>query len=90
MWGFWQNKHWKPDAALFRPDWSEKPNAKAWRDLVVGQWRTKFDTKTDAQGRISNRGHLGDYEFTVTTGEKVTKQMRSLTKAGADVTIQIP
>ncbi|RUT68005.1 hypothetical protein D0817_23640 [Flavobacterium cupreum] len=23
-WGFWQNAHWKPDAAMFRTDWTAK------------------------------------------------------------------
>lgn len=89
-WGFGQRDHWKPDAAMFRADWSEKPNAKVWRDLVRGQWRTRVDARTDAAGRMSTRGHLGDYEFTVTIGEKVAKQMRPLTKSGANITIQIP
>lgn len=90
MWGFWEGRHWKPDAAMFRTDWSEKPNAKAWRDLARGAWLTKVDAKTDADGRLSTRGHLGDYEFTVTANGKVDRERRPLTKAGADVTIQMP
>jgi GH35 family endo-1,4-beta-xylanase len=90
MWGFWEGRHWKPDAAMFRTDWTEKPNAKVWRDLVWGQWRTKVDARTGADGRVSARGHLGDYEFTVTAGDKVTKQTRTLTRDGARLTIQVP
>ena len=26
MWGFWENAHWRPDAAMYRSDWSIKPN----------------------------------------------------------------
>ncbi|MBC8101047.1 MAG: endo-1,4-beta-xylanase [Cytophagales bacterium] len=89
-WGFWQGRHWKPDAAMFRTDWSEKPSAKVWRDLVRGQWRTHVDTKTDSKGKLSTRGHLGDYEFTVTAGEKIAKQMRTLPRSGSSITIQIP
>ncbi len=90
QWGFWQSQHWKPDAAMFRADWSEKPNAAVWRDLVLGKWRTKVDAKTDVEGEIHTRGHLGDYEFTVTADGKTAKQMRALTKGGAKITIQIP
>jgi hypothetical protein len=89
-WGFWERRHWKPDGAMFRADWSEKPNAKVWRDLVRGQWRTSVDVKTDAQGAAQTRGHLGDYEFTVTAGDKVARQMRPLTKQGTALTIQFP
>jgi GH35 family endo-1,4-beta-xylanase len=78
-WGFWQNSHWKPDAAMFRSDWSEKPNAKAWRDLVVNQWRTKFEATTNEQGEVASRGHLGSYEITVTQGDVVMKHMMQLT-----------
>jgi GH35 family endo-1,4-beta-xylanase len=89
-WGFWQRRHWKPDAAMFRADWSEKPNAKAWRELVRNQWRTHVHAETDANGQLATRGHLGDYEFTVTAGDKAARQMRTLTNAGARVTIQFP
>ena len=33
--------HWKPETALWRKDWMEKPSAKVWRDLVCNQWRTR-------------------------------------------------
>jgi hypothetical protein len=89
-WGFWQRRHWKPDAAMFRADWSEKPNAKVWRDLVRGERLTRAEGTTDSAGHLATRGHLGQYEFTVTAGTKLAKQMRSLTKGGASITIQIP
>ncbi len=89
-WGFWQKKHWKPDAAMFRGDWSEKPNARAWRDLVRGEWLTRVDAATDAEGRLQTRGHLGEYEFNVHAGAKTARQKRTLTADGATITIQIP
>lgn len=89
-WGFWEKKHWKSDAAMFRADWSEKPNAKVWRDLVRGQWLTKVLATTDAAGNVATRGHLGDYEFNVTLGGKPLRQMRPLTKDGLTVTLQSP
>jgi GH35 family endo-1,4-beta-xylanase len=36
-WGFWQSDHWKPDAAMYRADWSAKPNAAVWREWVVNK-----------------------------------------------------
>lgn len=90
-WGFWQKKHWKPDAAMFRADWSEKPNAKVWRDLVRGAWLTRAELKTDAVGTAVTRGHLGDYEFTVTTPSgRVLKQMRPLGGEGLEAVLQFP
>jgi GH35 family endo-1,4-beta-xylanase len=89
-WGFWERKHWKPDAAMFRADWSEKPNAKVWRDLVRGAWLTNVEATTDAVGNLTTRGHLGDYEFNVTVGGKPLRQMRTVDKEGADLTLQFP
>jgi GH35 family endo-1,4-beta-xylanase len=65
MWGFWEGAHWKPETALWRKDWSEKPSAKVWRDLVCGKWRTDVTTRSDAQGRAKLRGFYGRYEVTV-------------------------
>lgn len=65
MWGFWEGAHWKPETALWRKDWSEKPAAKVWRDLVCGEWRTKKTMKTDAEGHVKLRGFYGRYEITV-------------------------
>lgn len=89
-WGFWQSRHWKPDGAMFRADWSEKPNARIWRDLVRGEWLTHLEIVTNQAGQASTRGHLGVYEFTVTAGRKTCVQMRTLTKEGAEVTLLMP
>ncbi len=89
-WGFWEKKHWKSDAAMFRADWSEKPNAKVWRDLVRGAWLTKVEATTDAEGKFTTRGHLGDYEFNVTANGKTLRQMRTVGKEGAELTLQFP
>ncbi len=89
-WGFWEKRHWKPDAGMFRADWSEKPNARVWRDLVRGAWLTRVDVTTDSPGEARTRGHLGDYEFTVTAGNKVARQMRPLDHAGGRFTFQLP
>lgn len=79
MWGFWEGRHWKPRAALFRKDWSVKPNGQAWMDLVLKTWWTEAQGKTDAAGRFRARGFLGRYE--------VTAQAEGKTKT---VTIDLP
>ena len=73
LWVFWEGAGWKPETALWRKDWSEKPNAKAWRDLVCKLWRTTASGQTNAAGTFSVRGHRGLYEITVEVGgRKVT------------------
>jgi len=89
MWGFWESAHWKPDAALFRKDWTAKPNAAVWRDLVTKQWRTIITTQSNEKGIVTSRGHLGLYEITVTKGKKQVKSTYQLTKTSNYVIIKL-
>ncbi len=90
MWGFWQSRHWKPDAALYRADWSEKPNAAVWRDLVLRQWRTHAEGATDARGEFAVRGHLGRYDLTVTHQGRTTVRSLQLDRAGGTSAVTLP
>lgn len=80
MWGFWEPKHWKKDAAMFRTDWSEKPNAAVWRDLVTKQWKTNFTQVSNKDGQVKSSGHLGSYEMTITKGNLIKKIKCNVTK----------
>lgn len=66
MWGFWEGRHWRPDAALWRRDWSIKPAGEVWLDLVFNQWWTDTELTADEAGLAQTRGFLGDYRITVT------------------------
>lgn len=80
-WGFWEARHWRPQAALFRRDWSEKPSARAYRDLVLHQWRTRLEGDTDPAGRLAGRGFHGDYEVIVT---HAGREIRHVFRLGPD------
>jgi GH35 family endo-1,4-beta-xylanase len=81
-WGFWEGAHWIPQAAMFRRDWSEKPNARAYRALVLDAWRTRAAGTTDTVGTWRGRGFHGDYVVTVEHGGKKYEQVFTL-QAGA-------
>lgn len=70
FWGFWEASHWRPDGAMFRKDWSEKPNLTIYRDLVFNEWWTNETGKTNANGEFAVRGFKGSYRIVV--GEKET------------------
>lgn len=73
LWGFWAGRHWYPDAALYDLEWREKPNAVAWKKLVLEQWRSDFEAKTSADGAFSGRGFYGEYEVSFSyLGEEKT------------------
>ena len=78
MWGFWEGRHWLPNAALFRSDWSIKPNGTAWTNQTFGQWWTSSNGVSAADGRLSVRGFKGDYDVEATvagTTRRISAQL---------------
>jgi endo-1,4-beta-xylanase len=71
MWGFWAGQHWKPEAALFRSDWSLRPAGVAWSNLVFREWTTDVAVRTDRSGRAAFRGFRGRYSIEVRVGNNV-------------------
>ena len=77
VWGFWERAHWRPSAAMYRTDWSEKPNGRIYRELVLDRWRTRVKGSTDATGRFAARGFHGDYVAIVeVSGQRVERTFR--------------
>jgi endo-1,4-beta-xylanase len=64
-WGFWEGQIWLPQTALLRKDWTLKPSGRAYMDLVLHQWWTRAKGTSDADGRYTVRGFLGDYQIAV-------------------------
>jgi GH35 family endo-1,4-beta-xylanase len=85
MWGFWEGSHWRPRGAMLRRDWSPKPNADVYNDLVFKRWWTNADGKTGAQGTFATRGFLGEYEVEAKAGGKSKTVRVTLPREGARV-----
>lgn len=88
QWGFWEGQHWIPGAALWRKDWSIKPNGQAYLDLITKTWWTDETCVADAAGRVTVRGFLGDYAITVTAGGKSQSSDVALPKEGQHVQVR--
>ncbi len=89
MWGFWEGRHWFPDAAMYRRDWTAKPSALAYQDLVFNQWWTDEHLVSDQSGAASVRAFKGDYEITATIdGVQYTRNVRL--EADGDVVFRMP
>lgn len=83
MWGFWEGRHWKPTAAMFKQDWTERPAVKVWRDLVKTKWWTNADLVTDAEGKAPLTGYYGWFDITATHGGKTkTFEIKHATNGG--------
>lgn len=91
-WGFWANAHWRPRGALYRGDWSPKPAALAYEDLVLRQWRTNLQGKVGVAGKVAGRGFHGDYRVTVELDGRRAEQTFSLRadEAKTVVTVTLP
>lgn len=73
MWGFWDGRHWRDNAPLYRRDWTPKPALDVWERLVWDEWRTPDRTlATDAEGRLRlPSAYYGTYILdTETDGER--------------------
>ena len=88
-WGFWAKAHWRPRGALFRPDWSEKPAAAAYRSLVLKQWRTKLQGKAGATGKVAGDGFHGDYLVTVELDGRRAEQRFTLRAEEAKTVVAV-
>ena len=81
LWGFWDGSHWKNNSPMYRKDWSIKPTGQAYRDLVLGKWRTDEQGQTDKTGGYKARGFLGTYDIEVKAGDR-SKTVQTTLKAG--------
>lgn len=89
MWGFWEARHWKPNAALFRRDWSIKPVGRAWEELVLHKWWTRASGRTNDAGDFRARGFLGDYRVTVSQNGRTRTIPLTLKTGGAGIRVTI-
>lgn len=65
MWGFWAGSHWQPHCAMWKKDWTPRPQTEAYRNLVFDKWWTETEGKADKEGILNIRAFYGDYKITV-------------------------
>lgn len=90
FWGFAEDYHWRPDAALFRSDWSIKPNGQAFLDLVFGEWWSDIQSLTNSNGWSNQWVFKGDYQLSVTFGEHTVTQPTSTSRRVEKRTVVLP
>ena len=87
IWGFWEGDVWRPNTALWRRDWSIKPNGNVWINLVHKEWSTDTKGSTDKQGIFRTSGFLGLYEIVIKKDKRVEKVEMRLQKKGANLKV---
>ena len=88
-WGFWAGSHWRPEAAMFRRDWTLKPNGVTWSNLVFKTWWTDASLATDAEGAARVRAFKGRHQVHAALGSVTAEQTIELTDEG-EVTLTLP
>lgn len=89
-WGFWENRHWRPKAAMYRSDWTQKPNGAMWQELIHKTWWTdttiEVNTKT-----LSYRAFKGEYKYEILNklNEVVSVGKFTLSDSGQTVTAKL-
>jgi GH35 family endo-1,4-beta-xylanase len=77
MWGFWEGANWIPQSSLFKRDWTPTPAAKAYHDLVFNEWWTRWEGKTDANGRCEVPAFFGTYKVSADGKTKTVELKKS-------------
>jgi GH35 family endo-1,4-beta-xylanase len=90
LWGFYDGCHWMPGAGLWRSDYSPKPAADVYSNLVTRAWSTDTTGPTSTAGVFETRGFLGRYIITISApGMQTTTVDADLTNTGTQVTAQL-
>lgn len=73
MWGFWEGAHWRPDAAMWRRDWTAKRAAHWYRELVFKRWWTDVEGVAGEDGIYRVRVFHGEHDV---TADGTTRRVR--------------
>ena len=87
FWGFWENRHWRPDAALFTKDWKSKPNFEVFRKLVFEDWWTQPLVYKSEDAEKVFEGFLGTYEMSALYQGKAYKQVIEMKNPNSPKTV---
>ena len=89
-WGFWEGAHFQPESALYRQDFSAKPNGQAYEDLVFGNWWTDV-SGTTRDGQFETSAFLGEYDIEVQYEGQTYSATVSVDDSGtSSVTLNLP
>ena len=84
MWGFWEGALWRPEAALWKKDFTPTPAAQAYRKLIFGRWWTNWQGTAGADGVCQVPAFFGKHRVQVGQAQRVVE----LPKAAGSVTVR--
>jgi endo-1,4-beta-xylanase len=82
LWGFWEGRHWKEEAASWNRDWSIRKRGEVLEEWLGRRWHTEATLTTDGNGVVRWRGFPGHYEVQAGAVLKWISLSREAPKAG--------
>jgi endo-1,4-beta-xylanase len=82
LWGFWEGRHWKPEAASWNQDWTIRKRGEVLEEWIGRRWNTTVTLTTGKGGLVRWRGFPGWYDIRTEAGNpavsvEVTKAVPS-------------
>lgn len=68
MWGFQEGDHWQPHSVMWKEDWTPRPQALAYQELVYNDLWTQITDKVDNMGNFKTAAFYSDY-IIISNGE---------------------
>ena len=73
---------------MYRADWSSKPNALAYNDLLFNEWWTNEVGVADTTGQFTARGFKGAYNVTARFN-RIEQTVTAKLDSNGEVTIEL-
>lgn len=71
LWGFWEGRHWKPEAASWNLDWTIRKRGEVLEEWIGRRWNTTVTLTTGKNGEVRWRGFPGWYDISNKAGDKI-------------------
>ena len=72
LWGFWEGRHWKPEAASWNLDWTIRKRGEVLEEWIGRRWNTTVTLTAGKDGEVRWRGFPGWYDISNKAGDKIS------------------
>lgn len=85
FWGFWEGRHWKPEAASWNRDWSIRGRGEVLEEWIGRRWNTTVTVTTGKDGIVRWRGFPGWYDVRTKDGSGTFQITKSAPSGNVDL-----
>ena len=85
LWGFWEGRHWKPEAASWNLDWTIRGRGEVLEEWIGRRWNTTVTVTTGEDGVVRWRGFPGWYDVRTKDGAGTFQITKSAPSGNVDI-----